>query len=64
MPKALRVASQKRLLILTIATLFGVSLFVQQMYFARRVQAVSSTVVISEFRTVGPSGGNDEFIEL
>jgi len=34
------------------------------MYFARRVQAVSSTVVISEFRTVGPNGGNDEFIEL
>src|SRR5262249_12280495 len=26
--------------------------------------AVSSTVVISEFRTRGPNGGNDEFIEL
>jgi DNA/RNA endonuclease G (NUC1) len=28
------------------------------------VEAFSSTVVISEFRTVGPSGGNDEFVEL
>jgi hypothetical protein len=27
-------------------------------------QAVSSSVVISEFRTRGPNGGNDEFIEL
>ena len=26
--------------------------------------AVSNTVVISEFRTRGPNGGNDEFIEL
>jgi len=26
--------------------------------------AVSTTIVISEFRTRGPSGGNDEFIEL
>lgn len=64
MPTALQSASRTRLAIALIATLFGVSLFVQQMYFARRVQAVSATVVISEFRTVGPSGGNDEFIEL
>jgi hypothetical protein len=28
------------------------------------VRAISSTVVISEFRTRGPAGGNDEFIEL
>src|SRR5436309_15827640 len=27
-------------------------------------EAASSTVVISEFRTRGPLGGNDEFIEL
>jgi uncharacterized protein len=26
--------------------------------------AQSSTIVISEFRTRGPNGGNDEFIEL
>jgi uncharacterized protein len=31
---------------------------------ARPALAVSSTVVISEFRTRGPLGGNDEFIEL
>src|SRR5215213_7201262 len=28
------------------------------------VRGVSATVVISEFRTRGPNGGNDEFIEL
>jgi hypothetical protein len=28
------------------------------------VRAISSTIVISEFRTRGPAGGNDEFIEL
>lgn len=28
------------------------------------VRASSSSVVISEFRTRGPNGGNDEFIEL
>lgn len=27
-------------------------------------EAVSTTVVISEFRTRGPSGGNDEFVEI
>ena len=27
-------------------------------------QAVSTSVVISEFRTRGPNGGNDEFVEL
>ena len=64
MPNATRPASRTRLLLITIAILFGISLFLQQMYFPRRVQAVSSTVVISEFRTVGPNGGNDEFIEL
>jgi endonuclease G len=31
---------------------------------ADHVHAVSTTVVISEFRVRGPNGGNDEFIEL
>lgn len=31
---------------------------------AGTARAISSTIVISEFRTRGPSGGNDEFIEL
>jgi DNA/RNA endonuclease G (NUC1) len=64
MPNRHHLSSRSRSLILLIAALFGISLFLEQMYFARRVQAVSATVVISEFRTVGPSGGNDEFIEL
>jgi hypothetical protein len=32
--------------------------------FPTPTRAVSSSVVISEFRTRGPAGGNDEFIEL
>ena len=32
--------------------------------FAPSSRATSATVVISEFRTRGPNGGNDEFIEL
>ena len=64
MPNATRPASRTRLFIFLFAALFGICLFLHQVYFARRVQAVSSTVVISEFRTVGPNGGNDEFIEL
>ena len=43
MPYALRSASRTRLLILLIAALFGISIFVQQMYFARRVQAAGFT---------------------
>ena len=64
MPNALRSASRTRLPILFIATLFGVSLLLHQMYFARLAQAVSSNIVISEFRVRGPNGGNDEFVEL
>ena len=32
--------------------------------FANQSVATSTTIVISEFRTHGPNGGNDEFIEL
>jgi lamin tail-like protein len=35
-----------------------------EIFFARRAQAISTTIVISEFRTRGPSGANDEFVEL
>lgn len=31
---------------------------------AKPLEAVATNVVISEFRTTGPSGGNDEFIEV
>jgi P pilus assembly chaperone PapD len=32
--------------------------------FSSRVQAISTNVVISEFRVRGPNGAADEFIEL
>jgi len=31
---------------------------------SQRAAAVSTSIVISEFRVRGPNGGNDEFIEL
>ena len=42
----------------------GVSLFLTLFAVSTAVQAVSTTVVISEFRVRGPNGGSDEFIEL
>src|ERR1044072_85716 len=42
----------------------GVFAFMLFLDFSSRVQAISSNVVISEFRVRGPNGGNDEFIEL
>jgi len=44
MPNAIRSTSRIRLLILFIAALFGISIFVQQMYFPRRVHAAGFTV--------------------
>src|SRR5688572_27065708 len=41
-------------------TLAGLSIAVQ----SAPANAASTTVVISEFRTRGPNGANDEFIEL
>jgi uncharacterized protein len=55
---------QMRLLIAVVAALFVVSVLFQQIYFPPAVKAVSSNIVISEFRVRGPNGGNDEFIEL
>jgi endonuclease G len=43
---------------------FAVLAFIIFLSFSSRVQAVSTNVVISEFRVRGPNGGNDEFIEL
>jgi predicted extracellular nuclease len=46
---------------------FGIPLFLLAVLWAplaTSVSAVSTTIVISEFRTRGPAGGNDEFIEL
>ena len=48
-----------------VATLCALSLlFLAFSNIPQKTEAVSSTVVISEFRTRGPNGGNDEFIEL
>lgn len=42
MPNPLRFPRRTRLLIASIAALFAISIFVQQMYFARRVHAAST----------------------
>jgi hypothetical protein len=48
---------------LTAATLFSLILFSTQLCFPP-VRAASASIIISEFRTRGPNGVNDEFIEL
>lgn len=47
----------------TLALLF-LSLVVTLVFFPTASRAISTTIVISEFRTRGPNGGNDEFVEL
>lgn len=46
------------------ALLLAFSIFAYQRYFATTVKATSSTILISEFRTRGPAGAADEFVEL
>jgi predicted extracellular nuclease len=46
---------------IAILTVFA---FIQWLDFSPRVQAVSTNVVISEFRVRGPNGAADEFVEL
>src|ERR1700754_88403 len=58
----LRSMSRMRVILATIAIVF-VALS-SAIYFATRVSAASTTILISEFRTRGTNGGNDEFIEL
>ncbi|MBI5081957.1 MAG: lamin tail domain-containing protein, partial [Chloroflexi bacterium] len=53
----------QRLTILSIATLTVLALFAPSVLI-KSTRAVSSNIVISEFRTRGTNGGNDEFIEL
>src|SRR5882724_350132 len=62
-----RFASRTRVVFAVIAILFAISLFVHQMYFATRVQAVSSTVVISQVYGGGGNAGatlRNDFIEI
>ncbi|HSL55733.1 MAG TPA: lamin tail domain-containing protein, partial [Pyrinomonadaceae bacterium] len=44
--------------------LLAIFAFMFFLSFSSRVQAISTNVVISEFRVRGPQGGNDEFVEL
>jgi hypothetical protein len=44
--------------------LLAIFAFMLFLSFSSRVQAVSTNVVISEFRVRGPNGAADEFIEL
>src|SRR5918993_2224407 len=53
-----------RVLITFAIAILTVFAFIQWLDFSPRVQAVSTNVVISEFRVRGPNGGNDEFVEL
>ena len=46
------------------AVVLLVGLLVGSMFAPETMRAVSSTVVISEFRVRGPNGGSDEFVEL
>ena len=46
---------------IVILALFAFTIFLD---FSSRVQAISTNVVISEFRVRGPNGAADEFVEL
>ena len=57
-------ARRSRVLFVLAAAFFAVSILGYSIYFANSVRATSSTILISEFRTRGTAGGNDEFVEL
>src|SRR5687768_13986951 len=52
--------------VLAILSIVMLAIFpsVQIFNYSFRVKAVSTNVVISEFRVRGPQGGNEEFVEL
>src|SRR4029453_7827875 len=56
--------SRRRIAFALVAALCAAFIVVYPSFFARSVKATSSTILISEFRTRGPAGANDEFIEL
>jgi predicted extracellular nuclease len=67
MPNAPRLASRHRLFITLIAALFASSVFLHQMYFAPRAQAVSTSIVISQVYGGGGNSGatyTHDFVEL
>ena len=57
-------AARNRVLLLVAAMLFTAFIVSYSVYFMSSVKATSSTILISEFRTRGPAGAGDEFIEL
>src|SRR6266567_3867462 len=67
MPIFLRLVSRTYLPIAFVAALSGISVFLYQMYFATQVQAVSTTIVISQVYGGGGNAGasfTNDFIEL
>lgn len=56
--------SRSRFILTLAVALFVFVALGLQIFPSRHVQAISTPVVISEFRTRGPSGANDEFVEL
>src|SRR5215203_2765121 len=53
-----------RVLLTSAIVLLAIFALIQFPDFSSRVQAVSTNVVISEFRVRGPNGAADEFVEL
>ena len=53
-----------RVFMASAVVIIAVFAFMLFLSFSTRVQAISTNIVISEFRVRGPNGGNDEFVEL
>ena len=55
---------QSRVFAASAVVILAIFAFMLFLSFSSRVQAVSSNIVISEFRVRGPNGAADEFVEL
>src|SRR6185436_6354064 len=55
---------QSRVFVASAVVILAIFAFMLFLSFSSRVQAVSSNIVISEFRVRGPNGAADEFVEL
>src|SRR3954449_4205904 len=55
---------QSRVFAASAVVILAIFAFMLFLSFSSRVQAISSNVVISEFRVRGPNGAADEFVEL
>ena len=67
MPNRPYVSSRTRPLFALLASLFAISVFLHQMYFAPRAQAISTSIVISQVYGGGGNSGStfrNDFIEL